>query len=100
MARLGRETQKSFLNFCSGLTRQAFLAHYKVFPLVYYKEYSEDFKLSKLAPFIHQNNIQEIQKALHQAQLHIERNGNAKIIFADLAVQLTRLLHQKSWYKI
>ena len=96
MARLGRETQKSFLNFCSGLTRQAFLAHYKVFPLVYYKEYSKGFKLSKLAPFIHQNNIQEIQKALHQAQLHIERNGNAKIIFADLAVQLTRLLHQKS----
>ena len=96
MAGHGRETQKAFLNYCSGLIRQAFLEHYKLTPLVYYREYSEDFKLSKLAPFIHQNNIHSLHKAIEQAQQHIERNGNAKIIFTDLAIQLTRLLHQPS----
>ncbi len=92
----GRETQKAFLNYCSGLIRQAFLTHYNVTTLVYYKEYSDDFHLSKLAPFIHQNNIWSIQNALEEAQKHIERNGNTKIIFTDLAIQLTRLLHQPS----
>jgi len=96
MAALGRETQKSFLTYCGGLIRQAFLTHYKVTPLVYYKEHNEDFHLSKLAPFIHQNNISSLQNALEEAQQHIERNGNAKIIFTDLAVQLTRLLHQSA----
>lgn len=96
MAALGRETQKSFLNYCSGLIRQAFLIHYKTNDLVYYKEYSDDFHLSKLAPFIHQNNIWPLQRALEEAEQHIERNGNAKIIFTDLAVQLTRLLHQSA----
>lgn len=96
MAGLGRETQKSFLNYCSGLIRQAFLTHYKANDLVYYNEYNDDFHLSKLAPFIHQNNIWQLQSALEEAELHIERNGNAKIIFTDLAVQLTRLLHQSA----
>lgn len=96
MASLGRETQKSFLNYCSGLIRQAFLIHYKTTPLVYYKEYNEDFQLSKLAPFIHQNNIWHLQNALEEAEEHIVRNGNAKIIFTDLGVQLTRLLHQSA----
>ena len=96
MAGLGRETQKSFLTYCSGLIRQAFLTHYKTRSLVYYNEYHEDFDLAKLAPFIHQNNIWQIQGALQEAEEHIERNGNAKIIFTDLAVQLTRLLHQSA----
>ena len=96
MAGLGRETQKSFLTYCSGLIRQAFLVHYKTTELVYYNEYHEDFHLAKLAPFIHQHNIRPIQSALQQAEEHIERNGNAKIIFTDLAVQLTRLLHQSA----
>lgn len=96
MAGLGRETQKSFLSYCSGLIRQAFLTHYNATPLVYYKEYNDDFHLSKLAPFIHQNNIWSLQSALEEAEEHIGRNGNPKIIFTDLAVQLTRLLHQSA----
>ena len=72
------------------------MIHYKTTELVYYNEYHEDFDLAKLAPFILQNNIRPIQSALQQAEEHIERNGNAKIIFTDLAVQLTRLLHQSA----
>ena len=53
------------------------------------------FSIEKFAPFIHQNNIFEIIEALEDASYHIERNGNAKIIFTDLSIQLTRLIHKK-----
>ncbi|MFT7036574.1 MAG: DNA polymerase-3 subunit delta' [Cyclobacteriaceae bacterium] len=33
--------------------------------------------------------------ALEDAAYHIERNGNPKIIFTDLSIQLTRLIHKK-----
>ncbi len=53
------------------------------------------FDLSKLAPFVHANNILEIEKELNEAMYHIERNGNAKIILLDLSMKLTRFLHKK-----
>jgi DNA polymerase-3 subunit delta' len=31
--------------------------------------------------------------ALESAMYEIERNGNAKMVFTDLAISLTRLLH-------
>ena len=42
----------------------------------------------------HQNNILDIREALEKAIYHIERNGNAKIIFTDVSIQLTRLIHR------
>ena len=42
-----------------------------------------------------ENNIFEINTALEEASYHIERNGNGKIIFTDLSIQLTRLIHKK-----
>ena len=45
--------------------------------------------------FRSKNNIFEISSALEDASYHIERNGNAKIIFTDLSIQLTRLIHRK-----
>ena len=55
----------------------------------------EKFSLEKFAPFVHQNNIFQIMDALEDAEYHIERNGNAKIIFTDLSIKLTRLIHSK-----
>lgn len=96
LAQSGRETQKKFLSFCTMLFRQALLCNYKAEDLLFYKPYSSDFQIKKLAPFIHDNNIVEITEALQKASIHIERNANAKIAFTDLSIQLTRLIHQKS----
>jgi DNA polymerase-3 subunit delta' len=57
---------------------------------------SSDFKLSKFAPFIHGGNILPIVDALEKSAYHLERNGNAQMIFTDLSFKLTRLLHQKA----
>ncbi|MAP55666.1 DNA polymerase III subunit delta' [Altibacter sp.] len=89
----GRETQKKFLLFCMELFRQAMLQNYKADSLIFFEAQDSVFSIEKFAPFIHQNNIYEITKALEDAIYHVERNGNAKIIFTDLSMQLTRLIH-------
>ncbi len=95
LAKQGRETQKKFLEYCLESFRQALLKNYKADSLVYFESNDPKFSIDKFAPFVHQNNIFEISHALEQAQYHIERNGNAKIIFTDLSIQLTRLIHRK-----
>jgi len=95
IAGLGRETQKKFLIYCIEVFRQALLKNYKADDLLFFEAEDPKFSLEKFAPFVHQNNIFEITKALEDATYHIERNGNAKIIFTDLSISLTRLIHKK-----
>ncbi|GLB48157.1 DNA polymerase III subunit [Neptunitalea lumnitzerae] len=95
IAATGRETQKQFLNFCMEVFRQALLLNYQTQELVYLDMKVEGFHLEKFAPFVHSGNIMEITKELEDALYHVERNGNAKIIFTDLSIKLTRYLHKK-----
>ena len=92
---MGRETQKKFLNYCIEIFRQALLKNYKADSLLFFESIDGTFDISKFAPFVHQNNVFEITEALENASYHIERNGNAKLIFSDLSIQLTRLIHRK-----
>ena len=96
IAKTGRETQKQFLLYCLNFFRQALLLNYTAKDLVYLEPQTSNFALEKFAPFVHGNNIQEINKELNDALYHIERNGNAKIILTDLSIKLTRLLHKKA----
>jgi DNA polymerase-3 subunit delta' len=95
LAGQGRETQKKFLSFCIEVFRQALLKNYSADSLIYFEAEDPTFEISKFAPFVHQNNIFEIMEELEEAIYHIERNGNAKIIFSDMSIQLTRLIHRK-----
>lgn len=95
LSKTGRETQKKFLHYCIMVIRQAMLINYGVHELAYMKIHVDGFQLEKFAPYVHENNILEINEELEEAIYHIERNGNAKIIFTDLSIRLTRLLHKK-----
>ncbi|MDY0780345.1 DNA polymerase III subunit delta' [Tenacibaculum sp. IB213877] len=95
IAKSGRETQKQFLQYCLHFFRQALLLNYGAPDLVFLETATPNFQLQKFAPFIHSGNILTIEKELSDAQYHIERNGNAKIILLDLSIRLTRLLHTK-----
>ncbi|WP_347373620.1 DNA polymerase III subunit delta' [Aequorivita sp. Q41] len=94
LASQGRETQKKFLFYCIEIFRQALLKNYKADSLLFFEAKDKSFSLLKFAPFVHQNNIFEITKVIEDASYHIERNGNAKIIFTDLSIKLTRLIHK------
>ena len=91
----GRETQKLFLEYCLEIFRQALLANYGTNNLVYI-EFQSNFNINNFAPFVHHNNIQEIQRNIEDSIYHIERNGNSKIILTDLSIKLIRLIHTKA----
>lgn len=95
IAKSGRETQKQFLKYCLQFFRQALLLNYSTPDLVFLEIQSPNFELKKFAPFVHSGNMLTIEKEVSDAQYHIERNGNAKIILLDLSIKLTRLLHTK-----
>ncbi|WP_405247640.1 ATP-binding protein [Cellulophaga sp. Asnod2-G02] len=96
LAKTGRETQKKFILYCIAIMRQAMLINFNAKELAYMRIHVDGFDINKFAPFIHENNIIEITEELERAIYHIERNGNAKIIFTDLSIRLTRLLHKKA----
>ncbi|MBT0607143.1 DNA polymerase III subunit [Aequorivita echinoideorum] len=95
LAGYGRETQKKFLFYCIEIFRQALITNYGAESLKYFEANDKSFSLQKFAPFVHQNNIFDIIERLENASYYIERNGNAKVIFSDMSIQLTRLIHKK-----
>ena len=92
---VGREVQKQFLLYCVEVFRQAFLLNYTATDLVYIQFNDPSFDLRKFAPFVHGNNIEQIYQLIEEAIFHVERNGNGKVIFTDVAIKLTRLLHTR-----
>ncbi|NAY91668.1 DNA polymerase III subunit delta' [Muricauda sp. JGD-17] len=96
VAKTGREVQKQFLHYCLRMMRQSLLLNYKAKELVHAKIHLDGFDLKKFAPFVHENNILDIVEELEEAIFHVERNGNSKLIFTDLSIKLTRLLHAKA----
>ena len=95
MAITGREAQKQFLQFALETFRQSLHINYQNKNLAYYDFSKLGFELQKLAPFIHSSNIEAIYKTITDATYHIERNANPKLIFLDLSIALTKLIHQK-----
>ena len=93
IAQVGRETQKQFLLFSIDLFRQALLIQYDLDELATYKPQSA-FDLNRFAKYVHNGNIHLIISELESAYAHIERNGNAKMVFSDLSLKLTRQIHK------
>lgn len=91
-----RERQKHFLQYCSEVFRQALLKNYQSNELVYMNLGVDGFNWDKFAPFIHGANIEDILQEISTTSYHIERNANAKIVFLDLSIKLTRYLHKKA----
>ena len=88
-----REEQKDFLAYCSTVFRDSFLYGYKV--VNNSERYLNGLILEKFAPFVHEENIEEFYFEIQKGFTDIERNGNPKIIFLDISIKLTRLLHVK-----
>ena len=95
VGKTGRETQKQFIYYCMEVFRQALVFNYNAKSLAF-MEFATGFQLEKFAPFVHGNNIKEIHQELETALYQVERNVNSKIIFTDLSLTLTRLLHKKA----
>jgi DNA polymerase-3 subunit delta' len=93
MAATGREAQKNFLSFSLRLLRENLMLTLdrKNNKLVYLTGDEASFS-DNFHPFITQKNIYNLTDEFNLAHSHIEANGNAKIIFLDLALKVTRLI--------
>jgi len=93
IASTGREAQKNFVSFSLRLLRENLMLSLDQLKnnLVFLTGEEADFSV-KFHPSINQNNIYPLTEELDLVYSHIEANGNAKIIFLDLALKVTRLI--------
>jgi len=92
---LGREHQKQFLKYAMRMIREYFLQSSGNISLnkLTDNEVNKDTKFATVFPkFINTNNVNEIYKELNEAYFHIERNGNARIVFFDVQIKINKLL--------
>ena len=93
IAGTGREAQKNFISYTLRILRENLmlslgqLKNDLVFLAGEEAAFSKNFH-----PFINQENIYQLADEFNIAYSHVEANGNAKIIFLDLALKVTKLI--------
>ncbi|MEI6047358.1 MAG: DNA polymerase III subunit delta [Bacteroidota bacterium] len=93
IAATGREAQKNFISFSLRILRENLMLSLdqKKNSLVFLTGEEAIFS-GNFHPFINQKNIYPLTEELNLVYSHVEANGNAKIIFLDLALKVTRLI--------
>lgn len=92
ISRKGRERQKSFLGYGLEMFRKAILMNYAGPETVRLSPVEETF-LKNFAPFVNEINLEALYEEFNNAIYHIERNAKADILFTDLSIRTTKLLH-------
>ena len=90
-SKVGRERQKHFLQYAQQQVRENYVRNLAQPELNYQLAAEREFS-TKFAPFIHDGNVEGIMNQLELAERQIEQNGNAKIIFFDLCLQMIVLI--------
>ncbi|RUT78000.1 ATP-binding protein [Ancylomarina longa] len=91
IASIGRERQKSFLNYGVRMIRENFILNLKQSNMVFLSGDEMNFS-QRFSPYINEGNVWFISDELSRAYTDIERNANAKIVFLDLGLKLVKLL--------
>jgi DNA polymerase-3 subunit delta' len=89
----GREAQKNFISFSMRILRENLMLSLGQLKnnLVFLTGEEATFS-GNFHPFINQNNVYKLAEEFNLVYSHIESNGNAKIIFLDLALKVTKLI--------
>ena len=90
-AKVGREKQKAFLQYAQRQVRENYIYNLQ-HPEMNYQTSEERQFSTKFAPFIHSGNVEQMMQELDKAERQITQNGNAKIIFFDLCLQMIVLV--------
>ncbi len=91
---IGRERQKSFLNYGLQLFRSSLLNNHQLLKMVRLPQDEMDFTL-KFAPFVHHLNLLTMAELLEEGIRQIERNAHAQILFMDISLKMIKLLRIK-----
>jgi DNA polymerase-3 subunit delta' len=90
-SKMGREKQKNFLRYVQAQVRENYIYNLQLPQLNYQTERERTFS-ERFAPFIHSGNVEAIMEQLQVAEQQIHQNGNAKMIFFDLCLQMIVLI--------
>jgi DNA polymerase-3 subunit delta' len=93
ISRIGRVRQKSFLKYCGEFLRENFILNLKETDLIYMNDKEGAFS-ARFAPFINEKNVISLFNEFDQSYKDISMNGNAKIIFADMALKISKVIRQ------
>ena len=91
---LGREKQKELLDYGLRIIRNALLFNNNLADIVMLPDDEKKFN-ANFAPFVNPANLVQIADLFEEAIRHIERNGNAQIIFTDVSFKMVGLLKKK-----
>lgn len=88
---MGREQEVKFYDYCQRLIRENFMYNFKNPELVYLNHAESDFS-KKFAPFITENNAEQIVDVMNKAAIDIAGNANGKFVNFDLAIKMIILI--------
>lgn len=91
---IGREKQKELLDYGLRIIRNALLFNNNLAEIVMLPDDEKKFN-ANFAPFVKPANLAEIAELFEEAIRHIERNGNAQVIFTDVGFKMVGLLKKK-----
>jgi DNA polymerase-3 subunit delta' len=90
---IGREKQKSFLEYAIRMIRENFMLNLNQKKIVYLTQQEAEFS-NKFFPFINKDNVFSIYEHLNRSCADIEMNANGKIVFLDLGLKLVKLINK------
>lgn len=93
LAGIGRERQKHFLGYCQRMIRENFIYNLHRKEISYMTLPEQNFA-TRFAPFVNERNVMGIMDELTEAQIHIEQNVNARMVFFDFSLKMIVLLKQ------
>lgn len=93
LAGIGRERQKNFLEYCQRMIRENFIYNLHHREMNYMTLPEQNFA-TRFAPFVNERNVMGIMNELSEAQIHIEQNVNARMVFFDFSLKMIVLLKQ------
>ncbi len=99
MSGLGREKQKNFFQYALRMIRENYALNVSNNEVVYLTETEKNFS-KNFHPYVHDKNVERIAEQFESAIFHIEHNGNAKIVFLDVALQISKAIRISNETKI
>lgn len=90
---MGRERQRRMLRYFLRMIRESFMYNFRIPELNYMTEEEENF-VRRFAPYVNEANVIEMSDLMAEGIRDIGQNANARIVFFDTALRMTRLLRK------
>ncbi len=91
VAKLGREAEKRFLQYCQRMIRENYIYNTRIPSIIYLTPEERNFS-TRFAPFINEKNVIQIMEELGRAESDISRNASGAIVFFDLSIKMILLI--------